>query len=63
MFEIKNKKEFFTLIFFILLGIGILISTFLEHGFNDKGRFGYIGGFIAISYGLLRNKLLKGSKR
>jgi len=55
--EIKNKKRFVSL-FFVLLGLGVIISTYIEYGFSPKGRFGMIGGFIALAYALIRSKLI-----
>jgi len=62
-FQINNKKQFTIVAFFLLLGIGIILSTIIQYGFGPEGRFGIIGGSVAIVYALLRNKLLVRSKK
>lgn len=58
MFGVKNRKHFMFSIFFVLLGLFLLATTYIEHGPSTKGQFGYIAGAIALTYGLIRSRII-----
>ena len=58
MVEIKNKKQFFITVFFVLLGLVVIGSTLKDYGLRPGGHFGLIGGAVAIFYAFIRRKLI-----
>jgi len=58
MFQFKNKNQLIGFFLFIIVGLGISISTYLEYGFNKEGLFGWVAGVLAISYAFFRSKIV-----